>query len=286
VRLVKCSNAAEFVERSRLLLERNEVENTLMLGTSARMARGQAVKIEGAPYFATVKEEGSGDTLAAAMMTPPYKMLVTDSKEEVLMEIVDDAIACDLQVTGVNALSETAATFARLWESRSTWSAKKGRRMRLYQLQAVLPPKKVAGALETAEEKDEELLSRWVLDFHQGLHEPPKHDIDEWVNRMILERQLYVWRTDRGAVSLAGCRDPTSHGIRIGPAYTPPEFRRKGYASACVAELSQQMLNRGYKFCALFTDLSNPTSNHIYQAIGYRPVAEFAEYRFSPQGQC
>ncbi|BAY85818.1 GCN5-related N-acetyltransferase [Calothrix parasitica NIES-267] len=63
--------------------------------------------------------------------------------------------------------------------------------------------------------------------------------------------------------------------------YTPPEYRKKGYASACVAGLSQTLLGEGYKFCFLFTDLSNPTSNKIYQKIGYQPVADWNNYSFS-----
>jgi predicted GNAT family acetyltransferase len=47
-----------------------------------------------------------------------------------------------------------------------------------------------------------------------------------------------------------------------------------------VAALSQQLLDAGWEFCALFTDLANPTSNSIYQRIGYRPVADFDEYIF------
>lgn len=62
--------------------------------------------------------------------------------------------------------------------------------------------------------------------------------------------------------------------------YTPPELRRRGYASACVAALSQLLLDAGWKFCCLFTDMSNPTSNHIYQQIGYTPVCDFNEYIF------
>jgi predicted GNAT family acetyltransferase len=62
--------------------------------------------------------------------------------------------------------------------------------------------------------------------------------------------------------------------------YTPPEWRGKGYASACVAALSQLCLDSGYQFCMLYTDLANPTSNSIYQKIGYQPIGESREYRF------
>lgn len=60
----------------------------------------------------------------------------------------------------------------------------------------------------------------------------------------------------------------------------PPEQRGLGYARACVAGLSQQLLDRGFKYCFLFTDLRNPTSNHIYQQIGYRQVSDVNTYYF------
>ena len=56
-----------------------------------------------------------------------------------------------------------------------------------------------------------------------------------------------------------------------------PEFRGRGYASNCVAALTQKMLDQGRKFCFLYTDLSNPTSNKIYQQIGYRPVCDWMD---------
>jgi predicted GNAT family acetyltransferase len=66
----------------------------------------------------------------------------------------------------------------------------------------------------------------------------------------------------------------TPSGIRIGPVYTPPELRGRGYASALVAELTRRLIAGGRQFCFLFTDLANPTSNSIYQRVGYRPVTD------------
>jgi hypothetical protein len=81
-------------------------------------------------------------------------------------------------------------------------------------------------------------------------------------------------------VSLSGYSGPTPTGIRIGPVYTPPPHRRRGYATSLVAEQSRWLLERGHRSCFLFTDLSNSTSNSIYAAIGYRRVCESMEYRF------
>ena len=91
----------------------------------------------------------------------------------------------------------------------------------------------------------------------------------------------WLWRVDGEPVSLSGHGNPTGTGIRIGPVYTPPEHRRQGYASALVAAQSEWLLSNGYRFCFLYTDLANPTSNAIYERIGYRQVAESVAYKFS-----
>ena len=79
---------------------------------------------------------------------------------------------------------------------------------------------------------------------------------------------------------MAGFSGATPNGIRVNLVYTPPEYRKKGYATSCVAALSQTLLDQGRKYCFLFTDLANPTSNHIYQTIGYQPVCDMNDYWF------
>ncbi len=93
-------------------------------------------------------------------------------------------------------------------------------------------------------------------------------------------RTIYLWENGV-AVSLCAVGSPTPHGIRIGPVYTPMERRGHGYASALVAAVSQIQLEAGRRFVYLFTDLANPTSNHIYQTIGYEPVADVEEWIFA-----
>ena len=73
---------------------------------------------------------------------------------------------------------------------------------------------------------------------------------------------------------------PTKRGISVGMVYTPPELRRRGFATACVGELSRLLLREGWAYCTLYADLANPVSNSIYQKIGYRPIGDFEEYGF------
>jgi hypothetical protein len=75
-------------------------------------------------------------------------------------------------------------------------------------------------------------------------------------------------------VSLVGAGGRTPNGIRIGPVYTPPEERGRGYASRLTAYVSETLLAEGHRFCFLYTDIDNPTANDIYQQIGYRPVTD------------
>jgi predicted GNAT family acetyltransferase len=93
---------------------------------------------------------------------------------------------------------------------------------------------------------------------------------------------FWLWEVDGEVVSLTGHGGPTPNGIRIGPVYTPPRHRGRGYATRLVAEQSAWLLGRGRRFCFLFTDLANPTSNGIYRRIGYRQVCEAAEIVFEP----
>ena len=90
---------------------------------------------------------------------------------------------------------------------------------------------------------------------------------------MIERQDLRIWQDER-PVSMAVAQGETPNACRVGYVYTPPEARGRGYASALVAELSQRMLDSGLSFCVLYADLSNPTSNAIYQRIGYEAICD------------
>jgi predicted GNAT family acetyltransferase len=93
-------------------------------------------------------------------------------------------------------------------------------------------------------------------------------------------RGRFLWFDGDQPVSMVGYVSPTLNGMRIGPVYTPPALRGRGYGSACTAGVSQWLLDQGRRFLVLYTDLSNPTSNHIYQNIGYGPVRDVDVYEF------
>ena len=101
------------------------------------------------------------------------------------------------------------------------------------------------------------------------------------VAELVTAGDLVVWELDGEAVSMAAVSRRTPWSSSIGFVYTPPELRGRGFASAVTAALSQRELDAGQRWCSLFTDQANPTSNHIYADIGYEPKAEFRHFILS-----
>ena len=153
---------------------------------------------------------------------------------------------------------------------------------RLYELRSVAPPPPVAGEMRLADANDLDWVARWMFEFNREALPDEPLTLDEarkHVSNRIGEGTYYLWE-DGTPVALAGHGRHTPHGCSIGPVYTPSEFRRRGYAAALTAALSQLLLDSGKQFTTLFTNLANPTSNSIYMKIGYRPVCDFDLYRF------
>ncbi|MCC7107574.1 MAG: GNAT family N-acetyltransferase, partial [Chloroflexi bacterium] len=237
-----------------------------------------------APYFATV-EDGDG-IVAAAAMTPPYGVILYSERPDPQPGL--DAIAHNLLehswfVFGVNARVPLGAVFAAAWTRLTGTRAAVAVEERVFALWEVIHPVYSPGRMRPATPDDLELVAQWNVDFvAEALAGVEAKDLEgarRDAERNIAAQTVYLW-DDGGLVSLAGVTRPTLHGIAIGPVYTPPALRGRGYASSLVAALSQRLLDEGRSFCTLFTDLANPTSNHIYQAIGYRPVCDYTVYRF------
>lgn len=274
--------AAEFLKRVGPALEKDEVVNNLMLGLSLRLVDDP--KYYGStPYFVTIDADDGAFSLAG-VRTPPYNLILYSTTKEHLPAV--ETLVHHLQaegqpIPGVLAPSQLADDFARLWSQQTGAAGRLAARERVYELRQVNPMPMPPGFMHAARESELELLTRWTQAFNQDIS---SRDTSEQAAAEAARKRLpgsYLWEIeDEHVVSLACVGRTTPHGAVVGPVYTPPEFRGHGYASACVANLSQLMLDSGYQFCALYTDLANPTSNHIYQVIGYQPRSDFHEYRF------
>ncbi len=280
MQLTRYESASAFLARAQAWLEQDEATNNLILGIAVRLAE-HPERTKQPPYLATV--EADGGLVAAAVMTPPHRVILYSAAGAdlaALRPILDDLRAGGWPAPGVMAPSATAAAFARLWSDTTGWPHRPAMSERAYELRRVIPPAAVPGALRPATEADLPLAAAWAYSFMQDAGLPgTAAEAREIAELRIADRDLFLW-DDGGPVSMAAKTRHSTHGIVISLVYTPRELRGRGYASACVAALSQQLLDAGWQFCALFTDLANPTSNDIYQRIGYRPVGDFQEYDF------
>jgi hypothetical protein len=270
---------ADFQARTWPFLLQHEAENNLMIGIVAALIAGKADFMDPAkrPLLCTV--EGGDGVLAAAVMTPPFRMNLTRGPGVAMDSLAEHLHARGISLPGVNGPCESAQTFAAAWNRLTGQPTQRNRGLRIYQLDHVTPAPRAAGSLCQVTPADLDLIVGWVRAFFADCHldNPPTA---EGVARRIDNRAYFLWKSPH-PVSMACATGPTPAGIRIGAVYTPPALRNRGYASALVAALSQYQLDSGRRFCFLFTDMANPTSNSIYQKIGYRPVCDFEEHDFA-----
>ena len=270
------SDPVSFLQRAHSFLEEFEAENNLLLGVSSWLAT-HPERVEQSPHFFTVEENGK--VRAAAMMTPPYNLVLSRAKKEALAAIAEHLMAKGITPPGANGPSQTSRTFVELWNQESSQPFRLHRSLRIYQLLQDVPPPPVKGRMRLARDSDTNTLLSWIHGFNVDIAgSQSRDDASKMLHRILADRRLYVWE-DKGLCSMAAWGGPTRHGVRISLVYTPPELRRRGYATACVAALSKATLVSGKKFCCLFADLSNQTSNRLYQRIGYKRVCDFTEYR-------
>lgn len=286
MKLHRYASANEFYPRAKTYLLEREAQHNIIIGIcTMHMLHPETIREQ--PYFALVEHE-SGQILTCAVMTPPFNLTIGHTwNPEALTLLADDVFAFSPTISGVAAVKETSRLFANLWSAKTGTKATRSLAMRAYQLNKVIPIKGIAGYMRRAVEADRALLSRWITAFgEEALPDSPPPDLDRLMDMYLRDgvedvRGYYIWEVDGLPVAMAGYTGPTPNGMRINAVYTPPELRRRGYASALVAALSQYLLDSGRRFCFLFTDLSNPTSNKIYQEIGYHAVCDVDEYKFS-----
>ena len=272
--------ADEFLKRAAPTLEKNEAANNLILGMSLRLKESPHT-FATTPLFATVTDRER--VILAAVMTPPFKLVLSsdaDDFSDAVNSFTKNLLSLHLPIPGVTAASALAANFAERWSQIAKVKCRDGMHQRIYELRKVNPPQWAQGAIRLATKSDLDLVERRAIAFNDEAIGTPADNLRGLVERKIEARELYVWADGSSVVSMAATTRPTRHGVGFNLVYTPPPLRGKDYASSCVAALSQLQLDSGYQFCVLYTDLAKPTSNSIYQKIGYAHVRDSDEYIF------
>ncbi len=272
--LHRFTEPADFLAQAGPFLRSAEAENVLMLGICGPEEPGC---FHDSWYLATVEEDQT--VVACALRTPPHSVVLTRADRGALELLATDLAGTYDDLPAAAGPEPAIRVFAELWSARTGATARVGTRMRVMQTRHVLQPTLPSGTFRAATEADIPTASRWAAAFFDEVDlDEPSHPSDI-AREQIREGSLFVWE-DAQPVSMAAWAGRAGQTVRVNSVYTPPEYRRRGYASACVASLTQRLLDEGLASCCLYTDLANPTSNKIYQAIGYRPVCDVTEYRF------
>ena len=246
-------------------LAAREAEHNLLLGLTGRLLANANTYGDDEPYFAVVED---GDRIVtAALRTPPHHLVLAETDDPAgYVALAADVHAVFAELPGVSGPASAIGAFVSAWGALTGAEARRMMSQRIYEATEVVGPQGVGGGMREAGDEDRELLLDWLRAFmREAIPEDPE-DATGFLERKAADpdARLVLWE-DGAPVSLAACGSATPNGIRIGPVYTPPELRGRGYASALTAELTRQLLAGGRDFCFLYTDLANPTSNSIYR---------------------
>lgn len=267
-----------FLARVGPFLVAREAEHCLLLATGSTV--GGPVRVEGRDYLAAVRDAGT--VVAAAIQTPPFGLVLSEvDRLEALDLLVEDLATVDLP--SVLGPVEHAGPLARRLAERRGAVAVLESSQRLFRSSMVGAPRPAPGRLRPATTADRDLLIGWFTAFErEALDEGEPDGIAEVVDERLDRGWIHLWDDD-GPVSFVGIGGLTPHGVLLEGGYTPPTLRGRGYNANTVSALSRRLLAEGRRSVFLFTDLTNPTSNHIYPALGYDPVRDVEVWRLEPR---
>jgi len=219
-----------------------------------------------------------GRVRAAVLRTPPHAMLITALPDESAAELAQALADRGIALPGINGAQQDTAALARAWRDVTGVGGQVTQRQRLYRLAELSPPDPAPdGAAKVATPADAAVAQQWFADFsaETGTGSPGGLVADRLANG-----QLMLWEVDGEPTSIAGITGVVAGTARVGPVYTPPAVRGRGYGAAVTAAITELAKARGASSVVLFTDLANPTSNSLYIRLGYEPVEDRALLMF------
>jgi hypothetical protein len=280
----RLADPAAFLATVDPLIASDEARHNLIFGLAATLRDHPAAY----PTWHLWVVKDADTVVGAALHTPPRNLTLARPTRADALDVLGQAILeADITLAGVSGAMPEAADFAERWVRLAGGSMRRRMAMGIYKLTSVSEVPATPGSARQATADDHAIVTDLVQAFmalvHTGDADDPeglRRIIDTRLGSPPTQGGFWLWEDGGQVVSLSGHSGPTPHGIRIGPVYTPPELRGRGYATSLVAAQSAWLLANGHQFCFLYTDLTNPTSNAIYQRIGYEQVCEAAEYAF------
>jgi predicted GNAT family acetyltransferase len=266
----------QFLDDTEEILEQKEVENNLILGICNGFA-DKSKAYEGCVFINSFEDR----KIQATSIKTISKAVVSGTTKDVqyIKGLADYYLDNNIELTGAVSESFYSTEFSDFYGKRQIGKII----LIVHKLTSVNGLPLTTGRFETANADDIDLIAEWTIGFEKDAKAFPiktKEQALKTTQERIALGNLFKWVDKGEIVSIAAIVRKTRHLGIVGLVYTPDESRGKGYATSCVQKLSEHILQNGFKYCALFTDKSNPTSNHIYKKIGYFPITEFTDIEY------
>ncbi|GGT01093.1 GNAT family N-acetyltransferase [Streptomyces chromofuscus] len=270
------------------LRSRPALHNTPLTDIERLRTRGADAHEAEGPVFGRL--ESGGEIRAIFYRTPRGRLGLTPLSGEQADDLAAHLADLGHSPSNVIADQDTATAFAEAWQKHTGAAPELFWRTHLYRLGTLTSPRpRPDGQGRTAGGEDHEQVVRWCREFCVEVGEQPSIDLIDagaWAESRFGDRHFTFWETPDGTpVSMAAATSLVGGMVRVDPVYTPAHARGHGYAGAVTVEVSRAALAAGATDVVLFTDPANPTSNALYQRIGYVRVADFAGYKFSYSAQ-
>ncbi len=287
MKVIDYFSANDFLAAAGSLFRSDEVRYGLIYSIARRVAVNPRYYGAENPWFCLISDDT--DIAALAWRTPPYLVGLAwhaGNVEEAISLLIKSVRNHWQVIPGVTGHREVTDLFAKKWSISFKTPIQSIQSQRTYRLDAINRISPAPGSLRLATLEDKELVFKWTRAFGSDTNQvSDRENPERLIIQSIESGEIYLWEDAGQPISMAAKTRPTDHGMTVGRVYTPPELRRKGYATSCVTGVCREILKNGYDFCTLYTDLSNPTSNSIYMKIGFRPVCDSAQYTFSNTNQ-
>ena len=218
------------------------------------------------------------------MHTPGFPVFLTAMSGQAAAELASLLATVRPEVPGVNAPDQAAEAFKDTWRLRTGAAIAVHRLMRLHRLGTLVPPDPgPEGRPRVAVQQDRDLLVKWFEAFAVEVDDAAAQDSAAAVDERLGYGGITVWEAGGDPVSIAGVTRAVDGMVRVAPVYTPPALRGRGYAGGATAAVSQAALDAGATQVVLYADLANPTSNALYERLGYHPVEDRVLLTFTPR---
>ena len=261
-----------FEERTHAFLGADPVRHTLPLGVLSGVARGVYRE------WLLASSARAGEVAAIALCTPAHDLIVAAVELPALEVLAQGLDASGATFPGVVGLAPWVHEFAASWSAKRNVPVRVTMRQSLLRLDSLIAPQPAAGWPRLAESADNELLVTWHEAFTQEARVPLASSLQDMVARGVVQKRFWIWQDGAVRTSFLARSSMLERHARIGPVYTPPEQRGRGYASSLVAHVSAEILRDGVP--TLFTDQVNRTSNALYEGLGYTFVSDAAMIAF------